>query len=615
MFTSLSQIAIIPNIHPVMVHFTVALMSISFILYAMGFIFRRLRIEIKFIQELGIVARWCLWLTLFFSILTVAAGLQAYFTVPHDEEGHLAMGVHMKSAIVTFTLIVITSVFSIMQYRKRIAPNISLLALLTITKISVLITAYLGAEVVYRYGIGVIKAQTKEMMGGHHHGSGSGHGGHNHGAEEGTDDHNSSQSSQATNKIPLYWIDPMEPNVHYPKGGTSPMGMALVPVYPKDGADDLPENTIKLPQSYINNLGVKTTAVISSNGNQSFSAYGNLESNEGKVSFINSYSNAWVRNLLANTQQMPIKKGQLLAQIFSPTVVNAENEYQAALISKNNDIIVAAKNKLLSLHVDPIQINQITATSQINQLINIYSPQNGILSSLNIKNGDYITPDKQLFAITDLSSVWMIANIFENQIDQVKVGMPVKVTINGLLGRTWPGKVEYIYPQIDNATRTARVRVVLNNPDLTLKPGMYGNVLFNTGNNSSNLMIPTQSIIMSTTENRVVVSLGNGMFQVRKITLGNEVGDMTQVISGLSLGEQVVTNGEFMIDSEASLSAGMSRIDSAESNTTAIASTSKASNTSMQGMNMSKDMDMSNGMDMTSSDEEDEHDHDHEHSH
>jgi uncharacterized membrane protein len=116
MFTSLSQIAIIPNIHPVMVHFTVALMSISFILYAMGFIFRRLRIEIKFIQELGIVARWCLWLTLFFSILTVAAGLQAYFTVPHDEEGHLAMGVHMKSAIVTFTLIVITSVFSIMQY-------------------------------------------------------------------------------------------------------------------------------------------------------------------------------------------------------------------------------------------------------------------------------------------------------------------------------------------------------------------------------------------------------------------------------------------------------------------------------------------------------------------
>jgi Cu(I)/Ag(I) efflux system membrane fusion protein len=144
---------------------------------------------------------------------------------------------------------------------------------------------------------------------------------------------------------------------------------------------------------------------------------------------------------------------------------------------------------------------------------------------------------------------------------------------------------------------------------------MYGNVLFNTGNNSSNLMIPTQSIIMSTTENRVVVSLGNGMFQVRKITLGNEVGDMTQVISGLSLGEQVVTNGEFMIDSEASLSAGMSRIDSAESNTTAIASTSKASNTSMQGMNMSKDMDMSNGMDMTSSDEEDEHDHDHEHSH
>jgi Cu(I)/Ag(I) efflux system membrane fusion protein len=178
----------------------------------------------------------------------------------------------------------------------------------------------------------------------------------------------------------------------------------------------------------------------------------------------------------------------------------------------------------------------------------------------------------------------MMANIFENQTNQVKTGMSVKVTMNGVLGRSWSGKVEYIYPQLDDATRTARVRIVLNNPDLTLKPGMYGNVMFNNENKAASLLIPTQAIIMSPTENRVIVALGNGVFQVRKVTLGNEVGDMTQVISGLSSGEQIVSNGEFMLDSEASLSAGVSRVDSSESQAI---STQQKPDSQMDGMDMS----------------------------
>ncbi|TXJ00434.1 MAG: efflux RND transporter periplasmic adaptor subunit [Neisseriales bacterium] len=585
MLAYFANIAIIPNIHPALVHFTIALLSISFIFQSVYYFGKTHYPQKMWIKEMEIVGRWSLWLTLFFSILTVLAGLHAYYTVPHDEDGHLAMGIHKNSAIVTFSLIIITSVLSILQFRKRCDTSLTVVILLAITQISALTTAYLGAEVVFRYGVGVIKAQTTEMMVGHNHHD------HDHDHADNSDDnvHNIKDKSLSSNtksadKIPLYWIDPMEPKVHYPKGGTSPMGMELEPVYPKDNDEELPTNSIKLPASYISNLGVKTSIVQSGTGDNSFISYANVESNETKVSFITSYANGWVRKLVAKTPQMPIKKGQLLAQIFSPTIINAENEYQSALISKNEATIIAAKNKLLTLHVDPIQINAITATTPVNQLINIYAPQNGILTSLNIREGDYITPDKQLFALTDLSSVWMIANVFEKQVSQIKVGMPVKVNISGVLGRDWSGKVDYVYPQLDDATRTIRVRVVLNNPDFVLKPGMYGSVLFNSSNKATTLLVPTQAIIMSTSENRVVVALGDGVFQVRKIIIGNEIGEMTQIISGLSSGEQVVSNGEFMLDSEASLSAGISRIDSSSPQ---VISSSPKTESTMSGMDMS----------------------------
>lgn len=598
MFAAFTNFAIIPNIHPILVHFTITLVSLAFIFQSVYHFGRTRYLTHNWLKEMEIVGRWCLWLALFFSSLTLLAGLHAYYTVPHDESGHLAMSVHSNSAIISFGLIVITSVLSILQFRRKRESSFILISLLAISQVSVLATAYLGAEVVFRYGVGVIKVQTTEMMVGHnHHGENNveKHSDHDHDMAENTDVSNErsdqvlanpSSNNQSAAKIPLYWIDPMEPKVHYPKGGTSPMGMELEPVYPKEGNEILPANSIKLSASYIDNLGVKTTLVQSSLGGNSFSTYASVESNDAKVTLITSYANGWVRNLIARTPQMPIKKGQLLAQIFAPSIINAENEYQSALISKNEAIIAAAKNKLLALHVDPIQISAITTTAPVSQLINIYAPQNGILTSLNVREGDYITPDKQLFTLTDLSSVWMIANVFEKQASQVKIGAPVTVTISGMLGRSWSGKVDYVYPQLDDATRTIRVRVVLNNPDLTLKPSMYGNVQFNSANKSSRLVIPTQAIIMSSTGNRVVVALGGGVFQVRQIIIGNEIAEMTQVISGLSSGEQVVSNGEFMLDSEASLSAGISRLDGA--NPSAAPSSAPKAESNMEGMDMSK---------------------------
>ncbi|MBI2787033.1 MAG: DUF2231 domain-containing protein [Legionella longbeachae] len=293
MLTSLKQFSIIPNIHPIFVHFTIATVSISFIFHIFYLLGSYRYKRSTLVSELGIVARWCLWLAGLFSILTVLAGLHAYYTVLHDEAGHLAMQTHRNSAIISFVLILLATTISIGQYRRKSEPNHLLLLILFITQISVLTTGYLGGEVVYRYGISVIKAQTSDMQlsHNHHHDNKTSEQSANQkmngmdmskmdmGHDHENNDKTNEDKTQNTpnNKAPIYWIDPMEPNVHYAKPGKSAMGMELVPVYSKPKDDNQPKNSIKLPQGYVNNLGVVTVPVVSSNLANQISTYAYVE--------------------------------------------------------------------------------------------------------------------------------------------------------------------------------------------------------------------------------------------------------------------------------------------------------------------------------------------------
>ena len=165
----LKNFAIIPNIHPIFVHFTLALVSFSFIMYILEYLLKNLSSKNSFVIEFDIVARWCLWASMIFVILTVLAGLHAYYTVPHDEDGHMAMQIHKNAAIASFILILLVGGISIWRFKNKKEPSLIFIALLFLTQLSVVTTAYLGAEVVFRYGVGVIKAQTPDMMIGHHH--------------------------------------------------------------------------------------------------------------------------------------------------------------------------------------------------------------------------------------------------------------------------------------------------------------------------------------------------------------------------------------------------------------------------------------------------------------
>lgn len=574
---TVKNFAIIPNIHPIFVHYTLALVSVSFIMYVLEYIVKRSYPKNSLQAEFGIVARWCLWLAMVFVILTALAGLHAYYTVPHDEDGHMAMQTHKNSAIVSFIFILLVGIISIWRFKQKKEPSPIFIAILFITQLFVLTTAYLGAEVVYRYGVGVIKAQTPEMMAGHEH--------HHHHDDEkeaasshqddsmagmkmdGMDmpheheSNNNSDTKDSSSKVPSYWIDPMEPTVHYSKPGKSAMGMELVPVYPKPANVSQLKNTITLPQAYIDNLGVATAPVTSSNLDNPIITYSYVEPAETNIAFITVYANGWVRSLPVRSVGATIKKGQLLAQIYSPTIINAEEEYLMALQSDNKILAASAIKKLNSFHVADTQIQQLQKTHTVSQLINIYAPQNGIINELNVREGDYVTPGAKLFNIVDLSSVWLIAAVFEKQTQWLKVGNAAIAKFAAYPDKSWQGRVEYIYPQLDSQTRSLKARLRFDNPGLLLKPNMYGNIIIATSPKLGSLSIPSQAVIHDTNGNRVIVALGKGVFQVRTITTGEETGGRIEVLSGLNLGESVVKSGEFMLDSEANLSAASDRLN------------------------------------------------------
>lgn len=368
----------------------------------------------------------------------------------------------------------------------------------------------------------------------------------------------SSMQSTASNKKPIYWIDPMEPTVHYPGPGQSRMGMELVPVYPDD--DQGEQSGIRISSTVINNLGVRTKAVKKGALTRYIETVGYIEPNENKIHHIHSYVDGWVKNLFVNTIGAPVKKDQLLLQLYSPMLINAQEEYLIAVDSKDQDLVKASIKKLQALHMSDEQIKKLINTKKTNQLIDFVSPQNGVVSELNIREGMKVTPELEIMSLVDLSSIWMIAQVYEDQASFVKIGGTAEAKISAYPDKVWKGEVEYIYPQVEEKTRTLKVRFRFNNLDGILKPNMYANISILSNPKSDVLSIPLEALIRSSQGDRVVISLGRGRFAVRSVLSGMEAGDQVEILSGLQENELVVASGQFLIDSEASLKASLDRI-------------------------------------------------------
>lgn len=361
-------------------------------------------------------------------------------------------------------------------------------------------------------------------------------------------------------KKPLYWIDPMEPSFHYPAPGKSKMNMALVPVFSEQ--QDAKNNTVRISPEMINNLGVRVAPVEQGTLSKRVESVGYVEPNENKIIHIHTYSEGWIKNLVVKSVNDPVKKGQLLLQLFSPALINAQEEYLIALASNNIRLIEASNKKLRTLRISESQIERIKKNRKAEQLVEIFSPQDGVILSLNVREGMYVTPETEIMSIADLSNIWIVAQIVEQEAGWVKKDQEVTATLSAYPGKEWKGIIEYVYPEIDPTTRTLKVRFLFDNSEGALKPNMVANIVLFTSPKANTINIPIEALIRNSHNNRVIVALGKGEFQVREVTIGIESNDRVEILSGLKPNENVVISGQFLIDSEANLKASKQRIES-----------------------------------------------------
>lgn len=371
--------------------------------------------------------------------------------------------------------------------------------------------------------------------------------------------------STATKK-PLYWIDPMEPSIHYDRPGKSRMGMDVVPVYADDNTTSNTDPIVKISPAIINNLGVRTAKVTQGTLARRIKTVGYADANENVISHVHTYVDGWVKHLAVKAAGESVKKGQLLLQLYSPTLVSAQEEYLIALDSHNADVIEASRKRLQALGVSDDQIKQLKTTRKANPLINVHAPQNGIISQLNIREGMRVTPDTEVMALTDLSTIWMMAEIYESQVPWIKVGQPAEARLPYWPNRVWRGKVDYVYPQVDSVTRTLKVRLQFANHDSFLKPNMYADVSLLAAPVNNVISIPQEALIRTSEGDRVIMALGEGRFEPRAVTVGMESGDRIAIVSGLKPGETVVTSAQFLIDSEANLRGSLERLRNTSAN-------------------------------------------------
>lgn len=361
----------------------------------------------------------------------------------------------------------------------------------------------------------------------------------------------------------LYWVAPMDSNYRRDKPGKSPMGMNLIPYY---AGDDDGGSTITVSPSIVQNLGIRTEKAELTRMWRGINTVGYVNYDESKVSHIHLRTAGWIENLTVKFAGERVKKGDRLFDLYAPELVNVQEEFVAALSSGNKGLIRASKKRLSALGISDSQINQLKKNKRVQQRISTYATQDGIISELLVREGMYIKPTMKVMTLGDLSSVWVLAEVFERQSQWIEKGQSADVTLSYLPGKTWKGKVEYIYPDFDSKTRTLKVRLRFDNPEEKLKPNMYARVKIYGGAKENTIVIPLEGLIRTGREERIILALGEGKFEARNVKSGIESGDYVEILEGVKEGDKIVTSGQFLIDSEANMRASLTRMSEPEKN-------------------------------------------------
>ena len=375
-----------------------------------------------------------------------------------------------------------------------------------------------------------------------------------------------SQQTTAMNETsepaPIYWVAPMDANYKRDKPGKSPMGMDLVPVYEEkaNGVDE-GAGTIRISANVINNLGVRTVTATYKPLHNRIDTVGYVTYDEDKLVHIHPRVDGWIEKLHVKTVGSVVKKNQPLYDIYSPELVNAQEEYLLALERNNKRLMSAAENRLVALQLPKSAIKALKQSRRVQQNITFYAPQKGVIENLKIREGFYVKPGATLMSIGDLSQVWVEAEVFERQAAQVKVGTKVTMRLDYLPGKEFMGQVDFIYPTLEVKTRTVKVRLRFDNQSGDFKPNMFAQVTIHTSDAAPALLIPKEALIRTGHQDRVVLALGGGNFKSIAVTVGRFDSESVEILTGLADGEEVVSSAQFLLDSESSKSSDFRRMN------------------------------------------------------
>ena len=356
----------------------------------------------------------------------------------------------------------------------------------------------------------------------------------------------------------LYWVAPMDANFRRDEPGKSPMGMDLVPVY-ADEIDGQP-GVVAIDATIVNNLGVRTARVQRGQLSQRIETVGYVAYDEDTVQHVHTRVDGWIEKLATKATGDPVEKGQLLFELYSPTLVNAQEEYLIALRSANRLLLNASKERLAALGVTGSEIARLDKERTVRRRVRVYAEADGVIAHLGVREGIFVTPATEIMSVAELDKVWVLAEVFERQAAWVKPGQSAMVELDYLPGEMWHGNVDYVYPELDPKTRTLKVRLRFDNAAQTLRPNMFARVTIQGDNVGEMVHVPREALIRGGSINRVVLALGEGRFKAQPVQIGIESGDRVAIRKGISAGDLVVVSGQFLIDSESNIESALARM-------------------------------------------------------
>ncbi|MEP5837515.1 MAG: efflux RND transporter periplasmic adaptor subunit [Marinobacter sp.] len=362
----------------------------------------------------------------------------------------------------------------------------------------------------------------------------------------------------ASEAEPLYWVAPMDPDYQRDAPGKSPMGMELVPVYADGAASN--KQTIRIDPVVVNNLGVRTAQVQTSRWQAEIRTVGYVTYDEDRLLHIHPRVAGWVETLYVKAEGDPVTEGQALYALYSPELVNAQEELVLALKRNNQGLVQAAKDRLRALQMSDGFIDRLQRSKLVTQTVTFHASRDGVVDNLAIRQGFYVQPGTTMMSIGTLDEVWVEAEVFERQAASVRAGLPVVMTTEFLPRARWQGSVDYVYPTLDETTRTLRLRLRFSNEDALLKPNMFAQVVIDTSGDEQVLTVPREAVIRTANQDRVVMALGDGHFKSVAVQLGRVGEHQAEIVSGLEMGDEIVTSAQFLLDSESSKSSDFKRM-------------------------------------------------------